>query len=77
MDETDPNDEELWPADQVARYLNPDKPLSRGAVWKEMQRARISSVVMRGYPARLVRAYKTTKRKGKGYRSDLHRGDSS
>lgn len=68
-------DDELMSADEVGRYLNPDKPLSRGAVWKEMNRAKISSIVVRGYPARLVRAYKATRRKGRGYRADLHTED--
>lgn len=60
---------ELMSTEEVARFLRPDKPLTLGAVWKEMNRAKIRSV--RGYPAAMVRAYKTSKRKGKGYRSDL------
>ena len=61
--------DELWDAERVGEYLNPDDPLKAASARKEMQRANIRS--QHGYPAKLVRAYKRLKRRGRGYRSDL------
>lgn len=60
--------DELWPAEEVGKYLNPDEPLTPASARKEMQRQGIRSE--HGYPARLVRKIR---RKGRGYRSDLEK----